>query len=212
MQRIARRNFLKTAGKIATIATFYGLTTLLPGCATVKPAHATEYSSAPTPQYKDIIDQVIQENNLKDTKDLESYLLNNFRAIPESEVENSLKSPEKFVREKGGDCEDYAFFTANVLQRMGYKTELLAVQFKNERGSLEWHYIAIFYDKGWHYLNGYKIRGDNGKISRPFNSPSEMAPIIFENYRGKGTGPTGIWHGPLEEVESAYKRDKKYSE
>jgi len=201
--------------KIAAVVIVFGLTGLLTGCATTKPTHTAEYSSTPTttPQYRDIIDQVIQENNLKTAKDLEVYLLDNFRY--KSDWKDSLKSPERFVKDKKGDCEDFALFTALVLRRMGYQAEVLQVFFRNRIDSSTGHSVAVFYDpsdKKWHYLNGYKAGGDNGRISRPFDTPEEMAPIIFKNYKGIGSGPSRNGRGSPEELEGVYKKGGRYLE
>jgi hypothetical protein len=39
------------------------------------------------------------------------------------------KKPEETIRDKGGDCEDFAFLVDRVLSERGYKTYVLAVYF-----------------------------------------------------------------------------------
>lgn len=52
------------------------------------------------------------------------------------------KTPEETVKDKGGDCEDFALLTKEVLQNLKYKAYFIAVTQK-KRGKLTRHAITI---------------------------------------------------------------------
>lgn len=205
----------------ASVFTVFATTSVVYAQPTKDTKQEYSISATPPPQYQDVIDQVIQENDLKTAKDLENYMLKNFRF--EKDVEDSLNSPERFVKKKRGDCDEFTLFIAYTLKRMGYYTEVLVIYYdyedSNHNRYLSGHGIATFYDyeeQVWRYMDGYINKVNNGKISKPFKNHEEMALDIFEGIKKIegviGSEPTKIWHVMPEELEKAYRNEGKYME
>lgn len=190
---------------------------LVGGCMTPNTVYAQPIVEYTQPGNKistedSIINDIIVKNNINTPKDLEAYVLKNFRAEPDKI--DSLKSIDRFDRERRGDCDEYSVYISKMLKAMGYHSEVLQVYFKSNIDNGKGHNIAIFLDsttKKWYYLNGYdNTAKDDGRIKGPFNDIDQIVVDIFYRYEGTGTQSEKPWHGPPEDVINVYIREGKY--
>ncbi len=72
-------------------------------------------------------------------KTLGTWLYDNFTY--ELEEEEHWKSPKEMVKDKSGDCEDFAILAQYVLKKLGYKAYLIVVEYYYED---EMHAICVF--------------------------------------------------------------------
>jgi hypothetical protein len=94
---------------------------------------------------------------VKDAQSLYEYERANFTYQNEVDGVDDWKTPERTASDKGGDCEDYAFFTEKVLKSLGYEAHAIAIYGKVE-GKRVAHAICVVQleNKKWRYFsNGY---------------------------------------------------------
>ena len=64
------------------------------------------------------------------------------------------KSPERFIRDGGGDCEDFAIMVYELLKRNGYKPEIYTIWNPNDDRDYG-HALCVYEDK---LFTPYKIK------------------------------------------------------
>lgn len=70
--------------------------------------------------------QKIYPSYIKTPQDIEDWLIKEgFKYIQDKTREDSWKTPEHTIRDKGGDCEDYGILTDYILKDLGYKNVML---------------------------------------------------------------------------------------
>ena len=63
-------------------------------------------------------------------------------------LEDNWKTPKETIRDKGGDCEDFAILAVEVLKKLDYKVYLIGIELERE-GELKGHAIALLkHDNG----------------------------------------------------------------
>ena len=88
---------------------------------------------------------LIQVHNIHSLEDYARWLKENIH-YKKDEKKDQWATPEETLRKKRGDCEDYTFFNAEVLQVLGYQPRVLAV-----RKDRQAHAICVF-KAGEHYF------------------------------------------------------------
>jgi hypothetical protein len=137
-------------------------------------------------------------STFKTAKDVENYMHGHFKWKKDRSGADSLKSVQRFMRDSGGDCEDFAYFIATCLQRLGYDAKVLSVIFKTEvniAADKTNHGVAIFFDpqtNAWHYIEGYtNSPSGSAMISKPYPTTDELVMGYFKACRGLGdSGPS----------------------
>jgi len=70
------------------------------------------------------------------------------------------QSPEEFLSRRKGDCEDYAFFTQSLLERLGFRTFVFSLF--GRKGYA--HTVTVFKEKGnYHVVNQDRLIRLNAK-------------------------------------------------
>lgn len=89
---------------------------------------------------------------IKTPKDIKSWLQANFKYIPDKKPEDSFKTPEQTIQDKGGDCEDFAILAALILECLDYKPYITCVYGKDLA-----HAICFFKEKDgtWSFFSNY---------------------------------------------------------
>ena len=98
--------------------------------------------SRPQPLHQEIVDIVIN-NNIKSLEDYARWLKNTVHYQYDGKTDN-WATPQKTLAKKTGDCEDYAFLNAEVIQVLGYQPHFLALVRNGKRA----HAICTFQHNG----------------------------------------------------------------
>jgi hypothetical protein len=115
----------------------------------------------------------IYPSYIKTPQDIEDWLIKEgFQYIPDKTKEDEWKPPEKTVKDRGGDCEDYAILTDYILEDLGYKNSMIIAIY----GPGLAHGICWFQDKDgtWSFFstgtdgNGNNRFYHNCKVDNPF--------------------------------------------
>jgi rare lipoprotein A len=118
--------------------------------------------------------QKIYPSYIKTPQDIEDWLIKEgFKYIPDKTREDSWKTPEHTIKDKGGDCEDYGILTDYILEDLGYKNVMLIALYGKDLA----HGICWFQelDGTWSFFStGIDGKGNskfyfNCKVSNPFN-------------------------------------------
>lgn len=88
--------------------------------------------------------EIINNNNVVSLEGYADWLEQNVKYLKDENGDN-WASPEETLQRKSGDCEDYAFLNAAVLEMLGYQPEVWAV-----RRPGRCHAICIFKEKGYY--------------------------------------------------------------
>ncbi len=136
-------------------------------------------------------------NNLvaafKGPKDLEAYVLDNFRY--QEDRQDRLKSIRRFMYDRGGDCEDYSLFIGSALEKMGYTVDVLEMHFRRG-GEIFDHRVVLFHDETTgkeYYMQGYPDGFSDGRISRPYDSKADLIRALETMWRADpGTFSYGL--------------------
>jgi hypothetical protein len=77
---------------------------------------------------------------IKTPQDIENWLISEgFRYEKDKTRRDEWKTPERLIKEKAGDCEDYARLTFNILEDLGYENVMLiAIYFKDGGHGICW--------------------------------------------------------------------------
>jgi len=81
------------------------------------------------------------------------------------------KSPKETIRDKGGDCEDFAILVDHVLSDLGYRTFLLAIYFSDGNAG---HAVAIVKIEGQ-----YTLFSENEYFSRKYKN---LGDLLYYHY------------------------------
>jgi hypothetical protein len=87
-------------------------------------------------------------------RDLSIWMTNNFTYQPECDTCDYWKTPEETLRDKGGDCEDFAIFAKTVLKEWGIKSHIIVLEFYDERDDMELkgHAFLVYYQNSTLYV------------------------------------------------------------
>lgn len=111
---------------------------------------------------------LIQSHNIGSLEDYARWLKQNIH-YKKDEKKDQWATPEETLNKKSGDCEDYTFFNAEVLQVLGYEPRFLAVR-KNRQA----HAICIF------KVDGYYFWFDNAELIK---TRATTLPIFLRHIR-----------------------------
>ena len=79
---------------------------------------------------------------VKDAQSLYEYERANFTYQTESKDRLSWNSPAETVKNKGGNCADFALYNEAVLKQLGYETQAMAIYGK-QNGEVFFHAITV---------------------------------------------------------------------
>ncbi|HTL47462.1 MAG TPA: transglutaminase-like domain-containing protein [Verrucomicrobiae bacterium] len=137
------------------IATVWAIAALTVMVSTVRTSNAeAQLFSHPSLDFQTLT------TKLSTPEDLAKYMWRNFRY--ENDQSNFGKaeywqSPEEFMENKAGDCEDFALFASEILKQQGKKTFLL-----NIYGSGFAHTICVFVENGkYNAMDGTDVKRIN---------------------------------------------------
>ncbi len=144
--------------------------------------------------------------------DVETYVLKNFTYKKDKGKKDQLKSVERFVKDGGGDCEDYAYFIAKSLRWLGYNAKIVELHFKSDVSVMAEktnHSVAIFLDprtNSWHFMEGFTDSpSGSAKISGPYSNEQELIADYFKLSGGVGdSGPSYDFQTP-QTLENMYR-------
>lgn len=80
---------------------------------------------------------------------LEKWLI--YNTVYQKDKDGYCKSAKETIRDKGGDCEDYAILAESVLKRLGYKEGYILAIIFYENGERLGHAIYVFKDNDGTY-------------------------------------------------------------
>lgn len=109
----------------------------------------------------DVLTSKVYPSTVTDVRSLAIWLQENFQY--QDEDEDYWKSPEETVRDKGGDCEDFAILSSVVLDDLKIKSYILVVTYIDEQDA---HAITVF-ENG---RGGYDYFSNNALIK--MNAPT----------------------------------------
>ena len=133
--------------------------------------HDGVWISRPQALHQEIAD-LIANNHIQSLEDYAQWLKNNIRYQNDGRTD-TWTSPQETLRKKFGDCEDYAFLTATVMEVLGYKPHFLALV-KNGRRA---HAICTF------EYNGHFLWFDNAQLKKTtVTSLEQLAKNLSEQY------------------------------
>lgn len=125
--------------------------------------------SQPAPDLSPIEQAV---SHLKTPEDIARYAWKNFRFERDQRhfgKEEYWQSPEEFIRNKAGDCEDFALFTQTLLKRNGHPAFLL-----NVYGGRFAHTVVVFKRDGkYHAVDGASV------IRKGFDRLEDLARYVY---------------------------------
>jgi hypothetical protein len=126
-----------------------------------------------------IILDMLKANGIRSLEDYAKWLRENIK-YKKDEGGDIWASPEETLERKYGDCEDYAFLNAAVLQVLGYHPKVLAVECARIlMGRLMPNHAICVVEKYGRYLYF-----DNGKLKvTDASSMEEFAKYIFTYYK-----------------------------
>jgi hypothetical protein len=132
------------------------------------------------------LDIITSELNSPELLDVYQHLF--FEYISDGEIDSAQYPKETFER-KGGDCEDFAIFTAYCLEKGGYNA-LVNNLYNNE--IREGHAVCTYIYEGelWVLDNGTRRRFVQTGIRGPFKSQIEIGRIFAKE---RGYRPTHIY-------------------
>lgn len=76
----------------------------------------------------------------------------------QKDLDNTWKHPHQTVKDKGGDCEDFASLAVFVLKDLGYQAHVIAIKWKTDEGIVG-HALAMFKrkdDDTWDFFDNYR--------------------------------------------------------
>ena len=120
---------------------------------------------------------ILFPNTVKDPVTLSNWLKRDFILQVEPEGEDHWKYPKEMVKDKAGDCEDYALLSRHVLKELGYKAYLIGIYYND---GVSAHAITIIRhkDKTFSYFSNQEY------ISIRFKSVRELLYHESESYKG----------------------------
>jgi tetratricopeptide (TPR) repeat protein len=183
------------------------LLSVLLGCATSSALDSGSKDTESTPKTFDEIVATFQTPS-----DVEKYVHENFTYKKDKGKKDQLKSVERFMKDRGGDCEDYAYFIAVSLQRIGYNAKIMELHFKSDVGVLADktnHSVAIFFDprtNSWYFMEGFtESPSGSAKITGPYGDEQELIKGYFKLSKGVGdSGPSYDFQTP-QTLENMYR-------
>lgn len=126
--------------------------------------------SRPVPLDEKILDIIIV-NNIISFEDYARWLQKNIR-YKEDKAEDHWSTPEETLKNRCGDCEDYAFFNEAVLRVLGYQPKVLTM------GGIGFHHAICVFEE-----NGRYAWIDNAELKRTTaESMLEFAQYLFTKY------------------------------
>jgi hypothetical protein len=125
---------------------------------------------------------------VKDAQSLYEFMKSEFSYQNEAEGADDWKEPLRTLKDKGGDCEDMAFFSQKVLQNLGYDTQAIAIYGK-QIGKTFFHAITIFKTKNGKYQY---FSNQHYSYFKEFESVNEI--INFECPEWKWWGEISLPH------------------
>ncbi len=107
-----------------------------------------------------IASMIIQDNRITTPSQYQVWLCENIRYSTDA-YGDEWSRPESMLERKSGDCEDFAFLTSAVLNRLGFDAKVIAYKMEDKD---EWHAICAFLDGGRYYYF------DNDRLKRTIAS------------------------------------------
>lgn len=102
---------------------------------------------------------------------LEKWLKNNFTY--QSEETDYWKTPKETLKDKGGDCEDFAIFNKYILKDLGYKAHLIILTKDEDKTA---HAICVFIEKD-HTFSAF----DNTTYVNAFEN--SLKALMYKHYK-----------------------------
>jgi hypothetical protein len=90
------------------------------------------------------------------------------------------KTPVETLKDKGGDCEDFARLVGSVLERLGYEGHIVVVLFKDKKGKRAGHAVYAFKEKRGLYRGTWSLFSNTYYVQTKSTYPLEA---IFKKYR-----------------------------
>lgn len=109
---------------------------------------------------------------------IEYYLSCFWTKSDKGDPNNYWKSPEEFMRDSGGDCEDFAIVAYELLKNIGYKPEIYSLWNPNDNRA--GHAICVF-ETGYFSNNVYYKK----TFFQIGNSTEPYKPLIIEYMENK---------------------------
>jgi len=129
--------------------------------------------------------KVLYPKTIKTPQDIEDWFFKEGFTY-QHDINNEIKLPKETVKDKGGDCEDFAILVSKILKDIGYKNYKVAIYWDAKDGE-HGHAICIFQENGkWNYFsNQIYYRIEVNYILTPINHYySKWKKIMFfENYK-----------------------------
>jgi hypothetical protein len=82
------------------------------------------------------------KEEVEDYRDLISFLDNNFNYVDSDSL--VAKSPEAFFETKRGSAVDFAVFSFNVLDDLGYRTGVMRYDYSDSSGNTKTNFVTVF--------------------------------------------------------------------
>jgi len=137
-------------------------------------------------------------------KDLSKFMNKNFKFVEDRDNFNNVEywqSPEEMLKNKRGDCEDFAIFTQAILKELGIESQVVSIYGKNRFA----HTVAVFKQDGKYrvFNDGRLYRYDTDKIEEVLTKISETWIWAAYTERKNNRGwMNGIFYNPAFQPQS----------
>jgi len=78
--------------------------------------------------------------SIETPRDLSIWLKENFTYQKEALGKDYWKTPKETIKDKGGDCEDFAILTQHILKKLGYNAQFIVIEYYEKSSN---HAICI---------------------------------------------------------------------
>ena len=115
-------------------------------------------------------------SSIKNPIELGDWLTSNFTYQGEEGKNDYWKSPKETIKDKGGDCEDFAILSKHILDKNGYKTYLIAIRYHG----LDYGHIITLIK---HPDNTYSHFSNMYYLSKRYKNLRSLLDARFEQYK-----------------------------
>ncbi len=140
-------------------------------------------------------------SSIKDPVTLSTWLQKDFKY--EYDITNHWKSPKETIKDKTGDCEDFALLSRYILRKKGYRVYLVGIYYKYQNMG---HVITVIRhkDKTFSYMTNQYY------ISTKFKTIRQLFDYESKSYNSRYTMKWEIaWFMVSKYIRPRFWRNKK---
>lgn len=131
--------------------------------------------------------------NFNSVSEYSSYLYKNFTYQKEEKGTDYWKKSEETIRDKGGDCEDLAILSQEVLKKIGVQSQLIFLEMIDENKKKSGHVFCVYFknNKAVIFDTIYTLESNSSTVEEVLND-------IYSGWirwsETDITKPRWVWH------------------